>query len=436
MSSLISASTIILIEIAIALSAISGYFIYRFLRSNRNLNSTLGGLAKKINRKRENHESMLKSFLEETCHFEGEEAQKMANEMVKKERMFYSTLMNTYKNRDNEALKDLDKTTEEITNSYKQLLTVSAKAATDSMQETLNKKTHKLSSTIDTLNEKNQELAKELSQLQHEMDMTVNEFTSAFQREQQEKEQQEKEQAATTSPASEETTAQGTAGNEEPANETTETPDEIPADNSENIDVSNALEDTQETSLEEPAADDVEEGNTATTTEAIEEAQDEDANNVAEETNSDDEGLAELDDAPTSVEPTAKAESIAEDVSVSEPAPETTASSSETLHTSDDNTSQGEENFAAEANTETNIETNLDSEAESGANDDDPEKNALTESLPELDGNPEETAIKPDNDELSAETINSDLMEGLDELADALDNLKEVDDKNKANPAA
>ena len=425
MSSLISASTIILIEIAIALSAISGYFIYRFIRSNRNLNSTLGGLAKKINRKRENHESMLKSFLEETCHFEGEEAQKMANEMVKKERMFYSTLMNIYKNRDNEALKDLDKTTEEITNSYKQLLTVSAKAATDSMQETLNKKTHKLSSTIDTLNEKNQELAKELSQLQHEMDMTVNEFTSAFQREQQEKEQQEKEQAAATSPASEETTAQDTADNEEPANEATETPDEIPADNSENIDVSNALEDTQETSLEEPAADDAEDGNTATTTEAIEEAQDEDANNVAEETNSDDEGLAELDDAPTSVEPTAEAESIAEDVPESEPAPETTANSSETLHTSDEDASQSEENFAAEASTETNIETNLDSE-----------KNALTESLSELDGSPEETTTKPDNDELSAETINSDLMEGLDELADALDDLKEVDEKNKANPAA
>ena len=436
MSSLISASTIILIEIATALSAISGYFIYKFLRSNRNLNSTLGGLAKKINHKRESHESMLKSFLEETCHFEGEEAQKMANEMVKKERMFYATLMNTYKNRDNEALKDLDKTTEEITNSYKQLLTVSAKATTESMQETLNKKTHKLSSTINTLTEKNQELAKELSQLQHEMDMTVNEFTSAFQREQQEKEQQQKSQAAATSPASEDATAQDTADNEEPANEVTETPDEIPADNSENIDVTNTLEDAQETSLEEPTEYDVEDGNTAATTEAIEEAQNEDDNNVTEETNSDDEELAELDDAPTSVEPAAEAESIVEGEPEPEPAPETTASSSETLHASDDDTSQDEENFAAEANTETNIETNLNSEAESGENDDDPEKNALTESLSELDGSPEETTTKPDNDELSAETINSDLMEGLDELADALDDLKEVDEKNKANPAA
>jgi len=397
MSSLFSASTIILIEIATALSAISGYFLYRFIRSNRTLNSTLSGLAKKINHKRESRKSMLKEFLEETCNYQGEEAQKMADEMVKKERMFYATLMNIYKHRDNNALKDLDQTTEEITNAYKQLLTVSAKAVTDSMQETINKKTHKLSGTIDTLTEKNQELAKELSQLQHEMDMTVNEFTSAFQREQQEKQQQEQAQAQASTSNDEAAAAQSSENSEESAAvEILETPDETPIDNSENIDASSVTEDNNEAIDDSEKAEDISIKETQNNGDAID----------SEESSSNTEELAELDDAPSPVELTAEAEPMPE--LDSEPDSETEPRSETEAATTEDN-NEG----------------------------DNPEKDTLTESLSELDENPEEiTTNTENNNEVSTETINSDLMEGLDDLADALDNLKEADDENKASPAA
>ena len=180
MSSLQSAIMIIMAEISFILAVIMGYLGFRYLRTNRDIMSAIGRLADKIRGKKDDRLAMLHDFLVKTCHYDEEKATSTATELIEKERLFYNSLMETYLHRDNNALMNLDNKTEEIISAYRNLLSASEKAITEESQQELEIRIQQLSSTINELNDKNEQLTDEVKHLKNEMDVTVEEYSSAF----------------------------------------------------------------------------------------------------------------------------------------------------------------------------------------------------------------------------------------------------------------
>jgi len=180
MSNLQSALMIIMGELSIILAAILGYLAFRSLRKHKSVMSAIGYLTIKIRNCKDERLKMLQDFLTQTCHYSEEGAETRAKALLEKERLFYNVLMQTYVNHDHETLKHLDQKTEEVIGAYRNLVSESVKAIATEAELDLEARTEQLSSTIDELSEKNAHLNKELQQLRHEMDLTVEEYSSAF----------------------------------------------------------------------------------------------------------------------------------------------------------------------------------------------------------------------------------------------------------------
>ena len=180
MSSLQPAMTIVMTEISIILIALMSYLGFRYVRNNRNITSAIRKLANKIRCGKDDRENMLRDFLVQTCSYDEETATTAAEALIEKERLFYTSLMETYLNRDNDALINMDNKTEEVIGAYRNLLTVSVKAIATEAQGDLETRTQQLSKTIDDLSVRNKTLAEEVTQLKKEMDVTVEEYASAF----------------------------------------------------------------------------------------------------------------------------------------------------------------------------------------------------------------------------------------------------------------
>lgn len=180
MSSMQTALTIITTEISIILAVLLGAMALRYLRKYRNTASTLRKLAGKIQDKKEDRLSVLNNFLIKTCHFDEEKASQAAASLIEKERQFYSSLIDIYQTHDNKALLNLDNKTEDIINSYRNLLTISVKSISEEAEMDIETRTKNLAITIKKLDEKNKILTSELDNLKNEMDITVKEYSSAF----------------------------------------------------------------------------------------------------------------------------------------------------------------------------------------------------------------------------------------------------------------
>ena len=180
MSNLQSAFMIIMGELSIILAVILGYLAFRSLRKHKSIMSAIEHLTNKIRNCKDERAKMLQDFLTQTCHLSQESAETRAKALLEKEQLFYNVLMQTYVNNDHEALKDLDQTTEEVIGAYRNLVSESVKTIASEAELDLETRTQQLTSTIDELSEKNAHLDKELQQLKHEMDVTVQEYSSAF----------------------------------------------------------------------------------------------------------------------------------------------------------------------------------------------------------------------------------------------------------------
>lgn len=178
------ATTIILAEISIVLLAIFVYLVIRYLRNYRDLTQALSRLAQKFRTKRDDRLTMLKTFLQETCNYPETRAEEVAAELLMKEKLFYTTIMEIYMNRDNAALKNLDQTTEQMISAYRNLLSVTMESVTQDAQHDLESRTRDLSATITQLTEKNKAMDLEIKKLQQEMQVTLTEYASAFARDQ------------------------------------------------------------------------------------------------------------------------------------------------------------------------------------------------------------------------------------------------------------
>ena len=115
MNSLQPAMTIVMTEISIILIALMSYLGFRYIRNNRNITSAIRKLANKIRCGQDDRENMLRDFLVQTCSYDEENATTAAEELIEKERLFYTSLRETYLNRDKKALINMyNKTTEVI----------------------------------------------------------------------------------------------------------------------------------------------------------------------------------------------------------------------------------------------------------------------------------------------------------------------------------
>ena len=184
MSSLQPAMTIVMAEVSIILTALIGYLTFRYLRNNRDIMSAIQKLANKIRLNKDDRHVMLHDFLVQTCCYDEETANTAATALIEKERLFYTSLMETYLTRDHDALHNMDSKTEEVIGAYRDLLTVSVKAISADAELDIETRTKQLSKTIDDLSERNKTLSGEVEQLKREMDVTVEEYSSAFRNQQ------------------------------------------------------------------------------------------------------------------------------------------------------------------------------------------------------------------------------------------------------------
>jgi len=180
MSNLQSALVIIMAEVCIMLMATLGYIVYRYIRKHRGVMSALHALTSNINKNSEARSSMLHEFLTKTCQYSDEAASAAANELIEKEQSFYNSLIEIYATQNQNALASLDSKTEEVISAYRELASNTAKIITQDAQSDLETQTQQFNHTIEDLKEKNNHLSVEVNQLKHEMDLTVQEYSSAF----------------------------------------------------------------------------------------------------------------------------------------------------------------------------------------------------------------------------------------------------------------
>ena len=178
------AATIILAEVSAVLLAVFVFLFIRYMRNYRDLTQALTRLAQKFRLKRDDRLSMLKNFLHATCNYPETRAEEIATELLAKEKLFYSTILEIYRNRDNKALKNLDETTEQMIGAYRNLLSVTMESITRDVQQDFESKTRDMAATIEQLTQKNISMSDEINKLQKEMNATLSEYASAFARDQ------------------------------------------------------------------------------------------------------------------------------------------------------------------------------------------------------------------------------------------------------------
>ena len=180
MSSLQSATMIIMGEISLILVVVMCYLVYRYLQSNRNTTSAIHKLVKKIRDRKDDRAGMLRDFLMHTCHYSEEHANSTAAELIKKEHLFYNGLMQTYLHRNHDSLINLDTRTEEIIDAYRNLITGSDKTIINDSRQELETRVTQLTNTVNELTGENKTLSGEIARLQHEMEIAVNEYSLAY----------------------------------------------------------------------------------------------------------------------------------------------------------------------------------------------------------------------------------------------------------------
>ena len=180
MSSLQSATMIVMGEISLILVVVMCYLVYRYLQSNRNTTSAIHKLVKKIRDRKDDRAGVLRDFLMHTCHYSEEQANSTAAELIKKEHQFYNGLMQTYLHRNHDSLIYLDIRTEEIIDAYRNLITGSEKTIINDSRQELEIKVTQLTNTINELSGENKTLSGEITRLQHEMEIAVNEYSLAY----------------------------------------------------------------------------------------------------------------------------------------------------------------------------------------------------------------------------------------------------------------
>lgn len=167
------AITIILAEASVLLTLLCIFLIFKHFKHHRNDQKAILSLSSNIQNNADERKKMLRSFLAETCNYDDDAAQQTSDMLINTEKLFYNTIISLYKNRDANALKNLDSNTEHMIDAYRNL-TSSATAALRTKLEQEKSEQH------EQLEQHNQTLTNELEKLKSEMDSTVNEFTSAF----------------------------------------------------------------------------------------------------------------------------------------------------------------------------------------------------------------------------------------------------------------
>lgn len=297
MSNLQTAMFIIMGEVCLMLFALLGYIVYRYIRKHRSLMSALQHLNTTINNSNDYRISQLEEFLISTCHFSDEAAETAAKTLTEKQQSFYNSLIEIYTSRDQNALMNLDSKTEEVISAYRDLVSESTKIIEQDAQTDFNGKTARLTKTIDDLSKKNQDLTGKIDRLKEEMEITVNEYSSAFQHKPEIKIEKPAVDDNNNTPVVETT--------DEPAN-TSDTDEPTPINDQDIQDTDNSADDINITLMDndvEPAAD----AGTATDTDIDIEALNTESAIDATETAQTDPGHDEVDD---SIEPDFETHSI------------------------------------------------------------------------------------------------------------------------------
>lgn len=180
MTSLYSSMTIIFAEISIILAVLIGLIVTRYIRNQRQLKSCLVELAGKINDNRQNKLAMLQKLLEQTCQYPAEQAKKTATTLLEKEIHLYTALMNIYLHQNHQMLATIDQHTDEVISAYRDLLTIAAASINHNTSTESDQRIQELTDTVKELTNKNNQLSKEVADLNNEMNVTVSEYTSVF----------------------------------------------------------------------------------------------------------------------------------------------------------------------------------------------------------------------------------------------------------------
>lgn len=184
MNSLYASLSLIFAEIILLLLVVCGTLVFLKVKEQRKDKKALLALTEKIKESKEERLNVLSIKLKETHDLDSDALSAAAKKIRDIEIEFYITMMNIYADRDSEALKTLDKNIVALTESSTRLGTISidnsSPATTVTNGEELKNENTRLQYELNTSQQLNNRLEKELDTAKKEMRETVSEFISAF----------------------------------------------------------------------------------------------------------------------------------------------------------------------------------------------------------------------------------------------------------------
>jgi len=159
-------------ELLVVLSLVCGILLFRSIRNNKKDYQAARNLVAAINQDEDRHTTFVHKLLESDYKYEGAELEQTVKNLIRAQKMFYQTLINTYLRRDAETLGHLNITLEALTDIYEQLKVPAVSGASDGGVGSGNEV------DLEYLRDKNQRLSEELSETMDTMGRMLSEYST------------------------------------------------------------------------------------------------------------------------------------------------------------------------------------------------------------------------------------------------------------------
>ena len=167
-------SLMVLGELVLILGLACGISLFLAIRRRKRDYQAAQNLAAAVQQDEERHESFVRRLLESGYHYQGEALNQTVRDLVKAEKLFYQTLINTYLKRDAATFGHLNITLEALTDIYEQLkiptVPPGSAGGAGSNSEV----------DLEYLRDKNQRLSEELSETMDTMGRMLGEYSNLF----------------------------------------------------------------------------------------------------------------------------------------------------------------------------------------------------------------------------------------------------------------
>jgi hypothetical protein len=159
-------------ELLVILSLACGISLFRSIRNKKRDYQAARKLVAAIKQDEDRHTTFVHKLLESGYKYEGEELEQTVRDLIRAEKMFYQTLINTYLKRDAGTFGDLNITLEALTDIYEQLKVPAVSGGSDAGDGSGN------DVDLEYLRDKNQRLSEELSETMDTMGRMLSEYSN------------------------------------------------------------------------------------------------------------------------------------------------------------------------------------------------------------------------------------------------------------------